>query len=164
MRGIAILATLAIVTLSCAGTPPIEEQPTVVPSEEAPTAAPVEEPATTVPAGDVPTAAKAPPAFPKLDRTLNAVLASSSPLDTATDKGCRVLDERIQVTIVTDADQVAEVQTWLEESDAQQVSSSGDELQAHVSIDLLRKLNRHPAIRLVKRPIYVTDPGLQREP
>jgi hypothetical protein len=150
-----------IITLSCAGTPPVDEPVGSGSGDETPPAAVAEgDAATAIAPDEAPQADKAPQAFAKLDAGLNAILASEDPMQTAADSGYRIKDERIQVTIVTGDDQLADVQQWIEDNDAQQVSAAGNEVQAHVSLDLLRKLGRHPGIEYVRQPTYITDPGL----
>ena len=163
MRATAVLAFLVIITLSCAGTPPVDEPVVTSPEDEAPPTEMAQgDAATTITEDQAPQADKAPPAFAKLDAGLNAILASPDPLQTAADSGYRVKDDRIQVTIVTEPDQLADVQQWIEDNDAQEVSTAGHEVQANVTLDLLRKLGRHPGIQYVKQPTYITDPGLNQ--
>jgi hypothetical protein len=100
------------------------------------------------------------PPYPRLDGALNAVLASERPLETAVERGLRVQEERIQVTISTAPQRVASLSGWLSEQGAHNVSSAGGEVQADVSVEVLRALAGRDEVMSVRRPAAIRDPGL----
>jgi hypothetical protein len=138
MRTATPILLLAVIALGCAGSPQQQEAL----------------------AGAEATATKPPLPYPRLDSDLNAVLASDRPLATASERGFRVTDDRLQVTITAVADRAGEVSVWLEERGALKVASAGDQVQADVDLELLRQLDRHPAVLAVRQPSVVRDPKL----
>jgi len=104
--------------------------------------------------------AKPTPPYPRLDGVLNAVLASDRPLETADERGLRVQEERIQVTISTAPQGVEVLTVWLSEQGARNLSSADGEVQADVSVEVLRALAGREEVRSVRRPTAIRDPGL----
>ena len=99
--------------------------------------------------------------YPRLDGALNAVLTSDRPLETAVERGLRVQEERIQVTISTAAPlRVESLSGWLSEQGAHNLSSAGGEVQADVSVELLRALAERDEVLSVRRPAAIRDPAL----
>ena len=92
------------------------------------------------PAAEV-AAAKPPPRYARLDDALNAVLASERPLDVAAERGIRVREGRLQVSIVAVPERLEELKSWLDERGARNVSSAFGEVQAEVTVELLRALD-----------------------
>jgi hypothetical protein len=143
MRSTSVLLMLASVLLSCSA---------------APRSAPPH--GGQAPAGED-AAAKPPPRYARLDSALNAVLESERPLEVAAERGIRVREGHLQVTIVAVPDQVGELKSWLEVHGARNVSAASAEVQAEVTVDLLRALDRQPAVRAVRKPSAIRDPRLQ---
>jgi len=72
-----------------------------------------------------------------------------------------VQEERIQVSISTVPEEVEALTAWLAEQGAGNLSSAGGEVQADVSVELLRALDGRPEVRSVRRPSAIRDPGVR---
>ncbi len=135
MRPGAALVVVSIFTVACAGTSSEEPAPS--------------------PPGQVDSApTKTVLRYEKLDQTLNLVVASQRPLEVAREHQCRVVDDLVQVTVVSTEAAVEGLASWLEEHHARNVLTAGDSISAYVAVALLPDLDAHPAVRRVHRPQY----------
>jgi hypothetical protein len=142
MRSTTVVLLLASVALSCADAPRTGSSPGAQP----PTADAV--------------ATKPAQRYARLDDALNAVASSERPFEVAAERGLRVRDGRIQVSILTEPARLGSLEAWLAERGASNLASAGDVVQAEVSVELLRALDRQPAVRAVRRPSVIHDPRL----
>ncbi len=97
-------------------------------------------------------------AFARLDGPVAAIASATDPLGEARRTGFRVRDAKVQLEVIASPDEMAGLADWLEAGGAEELSWSGDLLEAHLPVALLPALDRHPAVGWVRRPVVAVLP------
>ncbi len=97
--------------------------------------------------------------FARLDAPVAAIAVAADPVGEALRTGFRVQDAKIQLEVIAAPAATAELAAWLEAEGAASVEFADEGLlEAFVPVGVLAALDRHPAVRWVRRPVYAVLP------
>ena len=97
-------------------------------------------------------------AFARLDAPVAALAVAADPVGEARRSGFRVEGAKVQLEVVSAPEDAAGLAAWLEAGGATAVDGRDGLLEAYVPARLLPALDRHPAVRWVRRPVYAALP------
>ena len=96
--------------------------------------------------------------YSKLDTPVAAIAIAADPAGEARRVGFRVLGSRVQLEVVVEPANVAELAAWLEAEGATSIEHAGGLLEAFVPVGVLPALDRHHAVQWVRRPVVAVLP------
>ncbi|PWB73876.1 MAG: hypothetical protein C3F15_08750 [Holophagae bacterium] len=97
--------------------------------------------------------------FARLDAPVAAIALAADPVGEALRTGFRVRDAKIQLEVIAAPAATAELVAWLEAEGAASVEVADEGLlDAFVPVGVLAALDRQPAVRWVRRPVYAVIP------